>query len=224
MTFQIHSLPGEDFASLFDLSDDELATRNAIRTTVKSAPGYPCRVSMKDADIGETVILTNHQHQPANSPYQSSHAVYVTKGAAQVMLQPGEVPDMIRSRLISLRMFSGADLIVDGDVLDGADLDKRLKEAFADDEVAYCHVHFAKHGCFAGMNIWLGLDLDQGPATKTDLFLSLVASDERKDPCCSNPLSPSPPSSLALAFFGRRETLDHRRLTACRQSLGPASA
>jgi len=150
MTFQIHSLPGEDFASLFDLSDDELATRNAIRTTVKSAPGYPCRVSMKDADIGETVILTNHQHQPANSPYQSSHAVYVTKGAAQVMLQPGEVPDMIRSRLISLRMFSGADLIVDVDVLDGADLDKRLKEAFADDEVAYCHVHFAKHGCFAG--------------------------------------------------------------------------
>lgn len=86
MTFQIHSLPGEDFASLFDLSDDELATRNAIRTTVKSAPGYPCRVIMKDADIGETVILTNHQHQPANSPYQSSHAVYVTKGAAQVML------------------------------------------------------------------------------------------------------------------------------------------
>ena len=75
MTFQIHALPADDFASLFELSEDELASRNAQRMTAKSQPGYPCRVSMKDADIGETVILVNHQHQPASSPYQSSHAV-----------------------------------------------------------------------------------------------------------------------------------------------------
>lgn len=150
MTFQIHALPAEDFADLFDLSDDELATRNAIRTTVKSKPGFPCRVSMKDANIGETVILTNHQHQPANSPYQSSHAVYITKGAAQAELGVGEVPDMIRSRLISLRMFSDEDMILDGDVVDGAELGKRLTQAFGDNEVAYCHVHFAQRGCFAG--------------------------------------------------------------------------
>lgn len=150
MTFQIHALPADAFAPLFDLSDEELAMRNAVRMTVESAPGYPCRVSMKDAEIGETVILTNHQHQPANSPYQSSHAVYVTKDAAPAALEAGEVPDMIRSRLISLRMFSEADMIVDGDVLDGAELGERLTKAFANDEVAYCHVHFAKHGCFAG--------------------------------------------------------------------------
>ncbi len=150
MTFQIQALPADDFAPLFDLSDDELAARNAVRMTVKSTLGYPCRVSMKDADIGETVILTNHQHQPANSPYQSSHAVYVTEGAEQATPEVGEVPEMIRSRLISLRMFSDADMIVDGDVVDGADLEQRLTQAFANEEVAYCHVHFAKHGCFAG--------------------------------------------------------------------------
>ncbi len=150
MTFQIHALPADDFAQLFDLSDEDLAARNARRMTVTSTPGYPCRVSMKDADIGEIVILTNHQHQPANSPYQSSHAVYVTKGAVQASLDVGETPDMIRSRLISLRMFNEADMIVEGDVLEGADLDKRLMEAFANDEVAYAHIHFAKHGCFAG--------------------------------------------------------------------------
>lgn len=150
MTFQIHALPAEDYAPLFDLNDDELSARNAIRTTVKSTPGYPCRVSMRDADIGEAIILTNHQHQPANSPYQSSHAVYVTQGAVQATPAVGEVPDMIRSRLISLRMFSDADMIVDGDVLEGADLGERLTRAFTDEEVAYCHIHFAKRGCFAG--------------------------------------------------------------------------
>ena len=150
MTFRIHALPADEFAPLFDLSDDELAARNATRMTVESMPGYPCRVSMKDAEIGETVILTNHRHQPANSPYQSSHAVYIAKGAAQATPEVGEVPEMIRSRLISVRMFSDADMIVDGDVLDGDDLGERLTQAFENEEVAYCHVHFAKRGCFAG--------------------------------------------------------------------------
>lgn len=150
MTFQIHALPADNFASLFDLSEDELASRNAQRMTVKSQPGYPCRVSMKDADIGETVILVNHQHQPASSPYQSSHAVYVAQGAAEATPETGEVPDMIRSRLISLRMFNDADMIVYGDVLDGEDLAGVMERAFANEEVAYAHIHFAKRGCFAG--------------------------------------------------------------------------
>jgi len=149
MTFQIHALPADDFTPLFSLSDEDLAARNARRMTVTSAPGFPCRVSMKDAAIGETVILTNHRHQPANSPYQSSHAVYVTKGAAEGTPDIGEVPEMIRSRLLSLRLFSAEDMIVDGDVLEGDDLADALNSAFSNDDVAYAHVHFAKHGCFA---------------------------------------------------------------------------
>lgn len=149
MTFQIHALPAEEFAPLFDLSDDALSARNARRMTVKTQPGYPCRVSLRDANIGETVILANHQHQPASSPYQSSHAVYVTQGAVETAPKPGEVPDMIRSRLISLRMFNDADMIVDGDVVDGEDLAQAMNKAFANDDVAYAHIHFAKRGCFA---------------------------------------------------------------------------
>ena len=72
------------------------------------------------------------------------------KARRQATPEAGEVPDMIRSRLLSLRMFSAADMIVDGDVFDGAELGERLTRAFDNKDVAYAHIHFAKHGCFAG--------------------------------------------------------------------------
>ena len=150
MTFQFHALPADDFAPLFDLSDEELAAKNACRMTVTTTPGFPCRVSLKDAAVGETVILTNHRHQPASSPYQSSHAVYVAKGAQMADLKAGEVPEMMRSRLLSLRLFSANDMIVDGEVLEGDELGDALLRAFENEDVAYAHVHFAARGCFAG--------------------------------------------------------------------------
>ena len=73
MSFQIHSLPAEDFSGLFALSDAELTDKNACRQIVKTKPGTPCRVSMADAEVGETVVLLNYEHQPAQSPYRATH-------------------------------------------------------------------------------------------------------------------------------------------------------
>lgn len=89
MSFQIHSLPAEDFAGMFTLSDEELSKINACRQVVQSKPGTPCRVSMADAEIGETVILLNYEHQTANSPYKANHAIFVREGAAQARLAVG---------------------------------------------------------------------------------------------------------------------------------------
>ena len=97
----------------------------------------------------ETVLLINHQHQPADSPYQSSHAIFVAKGAGRAAPEKGEVPEMIRSRLLSVRFFSDEDMIVDGFVLDGDELADALGRGFANNAVAYAHIHFAGHGCFA---------------------------------------------------------------------------
>ncbi|MGB0799278.1 MAG: DUF1203 domain-containing protein, partial [Planktomarina sp.] len=76
MSFQIDALPAIDFAPLFKLSDDELAARNAVRMTVTEYPGTPCRISLEDAQIGEDVILLNHAHLLAASPYAATHAIF----------------------------------------------------------------------------------------------------------------------------------------------------
>ncbi|MEM1363551.1 MAG: DUF1203 domain-containing protein [Pseudomonadota bacterium] len=149
MGFQIHSLPAEGFAHLFELTDDELVRHLARRQMVTTKPGFPCRVSMADAEIGETVILLNYEHQPQNSPYKAMHAIYIREGVAQAELAVGEVPEVLRSRLISLRAFDDAHLMIHADMVQGVDLAEAITTVFDDQNVAYIHLHNAKPGCFA---------------------------------------------------------------------------
>ena len=149
MSFQIHSLPAEGFADLFALSDAELAEKNACRQIVQSKPGTPCRVSMADAEVGETVILLNYEHQPALSPYKATHAIFVREAASQAQLAVGEVPEVLRSRIISIRLFDSNHMMIDADVLQGDGLADAIIAAFESDQVSYAHLHNAKPGCFA---------------------------------------------------------------------------
>jgi len=149
MSFQIHSLAAEDFADLFALSDAELAAKNACRQTVQSHPGTPCRVSMADAELGETVILLNFEHQPEASPFKASHAIFVRETAPQAHIAAGHVPEVLRSRVISLRLFDETHMMIDADIVQGDALAAAIKAAFENDQVAYAHLHYAKLGCFA---------------------------------------------------------------------------
>lgn len=149
MAFQISALPASKFNHLFALSDEELALQKAVRLTVKKNQGTPCRVSLEDAHEGEEVILVNYQHQPANSPYQSSHAVYVRKDAQQAVPAPNEIPDLMRERLMSVRVFNKNGMLVDADVVEGKNLDEALESALQKRGADYVHLHYAQPGCFA---------------------------------------------------------------------------
>ncbi len=149
MDFQIKPLQGDDFVHLFDLTDAELAARLACRQVVSSKPGTPCRVSMEDAEIGETVVLFNYEHQPEDSPYKASHGVFVRENAKQAHLGVNEVPEVIRSRMISLRYFDQHHMMIDADVVSGDQVAEELTNAFENDDLAYVHLHNAKPGCFA---------------------------------------------------------------------------
>ena len=103
MTFQIRALPAGQFAHLTQLSDAELAAQNIHKRVVDANPGYPCRVSLQDADIGETVFLLHHCHHGEATPYRASHAIFVRAGATQAQPELGEVPESLTLRLISIR-------------------------------------------------------------------------------------------------------------------------
>ena len=149
MPFQITALPASTFAHLFGLSDPELARHGAVRSTADRKPGFPCRVSLEDAEPGETVMLINHEHLPAPSPYHASHAVFVRENATQARPAPNEVPALFRSRLLSVRAYDQADMMLDAEVVEGAELDPVLTAMLANPDVAYLHLHNAKPGCYA---------------------------------------------------------------------------
>ena len=148
MSFQIHALPATSFQPLFELDDEALIQHHARRVMVDAQPGYPCRISLTDCDIGERVLLVNFQHQPGDSPFQSAHAVIVRDGAEQATPEPDEIPELLTSRLLSIRSFNAAHDLLDAEVLEGSSLAERLSSLLQDPNADYVHIHNAARGCY----------------------------------------------------------------------------
>jgi hypothetical protein len=148
-SFQLVGLPFEPFSPLFALSDAELLARNVRRVFATTKPGYPCRVSLADAEIGDELLLLPFEHQPASSPYKSSGPIFVRKAAVQAHVEPGVVPDYVRTRLISVRAYDTQHLMSDALVCAGSDAAAAIQKMFSRDDVAYIHLHNANRGCFS---------------------------------------------------------------------------
>lgn len=149
MPFRITGLDPQPFRPLYGLSDEALAARGVRRMTVDNTPGFPDRVELRDLEIGEKVLLLNYMHQPADTPYRSSHAIFVREGATAALDVVDEVPAAIRRRPISLRAFSWDGDMLDADLTDGSEIEHTINRFFENSDVSYLHAHYAKRGCFA---------------------------------------------------------------------------
>ena len=149
MSFRISGLDPAPFRHLFGLSDDALAAQGAKRYVADTKPGFPDRIEVRDAEPGETLLLLNYEHQPADTPYRASHAIFVREGAEQAYRATDSLPEALKVRPISLRAFNEAGEMVDADLVDGRDLEPLIARFFGEPEVAYLHAHYAKRGCYA---------------------------------------------------------------------------
>jgi hypothetical protein len=149
-TFRITGLDPEPFRHLFGKSDEDLAALGARRYVVDATPGYPDRVEMRDLDIGESALLVNYTHlQHAGSPYRSSHAIFVREGATAAYNETDTIPEVLRCRLLSVRAFDRAEMMLAADVIDGGELRDWITSTFDNGIVDFIDVHNAKPGCFA---------------------------------------------------------------------------
>jgi hypothetical protein len=147
--FQFVALPIESFIHLFSMNETELAPLGARRLIVDAHPGYPCRVSLMDAPIGESVILTHFQHHDANSPYQSTGPIFVRETAAAVARPAvNEIPRMFSHRLLSVRAYDEVGMMKDARVVEGTVLEETIRDFFTKEAISYLHIHNAAPGCF----------------------------------------------------------------------------
>ena len=149
MSFTVSSLPIEPFAPLFVLDDAALAQRGMLRVTADAPFAFPCRVTLDDAAPGETLILLNHEHQAADSPFRSRYAIYVREAAQGPASTTDALPPALRRRLLSLRGFDAAGMLLDADVVEGATAAPVIERMLENPAVAYLHAHYAKPGCYA---------------------------------------------------------------------------
>jgi hypothetical protein len=150
MPFQVLALDPERFTGLFGLSDIALRERNVVRMPVTETPGFPCRVGLRDMEVGKTALLLNWRHQDAPSPYRANGPIFVEDGlTGAATLAPGEVPDVLRRRFLSLRAYDAGGMMIDADVVEGRDLEPLISKLFLNADVQDIHVHFARRGCYA---------------------------------------------------------------------------
>ena len=148
-SFRISGLPLANFAPLFALNDNELVQKGARRLIADAKPGFPCRVSLQDAEIGERVILLPFAHQPVDSPYRSSGPIFVRESAKEAVLSPNEIPEVVRNRLLSVRAYDDDGMMLDAAVTPGSQLELRVESFFANARVSYLHLHNAGAGCYS---------------------------------------------------------------------------
>ena len=150
MSFRITGLSAEPFRHLYGLSEQDLAIHGVKRYVADNRPGFPDRIEMRDAAVGEILLLLNHVCQPANTPYRATHAIFVREGAENTYDRLDEVPEVMRTRLLSLRAYDAKGMMLDADVVDGKEIEAVILRFFVSPEVAYIHVHNAKRGCYSG--------------------------------------------------------------------------
>ncbi len=127
----------------------ELRSLGGERYVADAHPGYPCRQCLRDAEIGEALMLVSHDPFIVDSPYRSRSPIFLHE---QTCAPPGDIdglPDQLTRRQLSVRAFDGDALMVDAAVIDGTALDEQLRRFFADAATTEVHVHNATRGCWA---------------------------------------------------------------------------
>lgn len=146
--FQIIALEEKEFNNLFLMNEEELKNIGAVKMIADQKPGFPCRVSLKDAEVGEEVILLNYQYHFVNSPYKASGPIFIRKGATTANLDVNEIPVMLHHRYLSVRGYNIESMLVDARVTEGVNLRMMIDDVFDNKDVAYIHIHNAKPGCY----------------------------------------------------------------------------
>jgi hypothetical protein len=150
MSFRILGLDPGPFRRLYGLTDEALAQHGARRVIADAAPGFPDRIELRDAEPGEALLLLNHMHQPADTPYRASHAIFVREGAERRYDEVGDIPVAMRVRPISLRAFDEKNHeMADADLVHGQALQPVIERMLANRCVSYLQAHYAKRGCYA---------------------------------------------------------------------------
>lgn len=148
MTYRITGLDPAPYKPLFGLSDEELADRGVVRMTV-TEPTFPCRVSLIDRDIGESVLLLNHVSHDVANPYRATHAIFVAEGADAPAEFVDEVPPVFEKRVLSLRGFDSNGMMADAILAQPGEADAGIRKLFENPEIDTIHAHNATRGCFS---------------------------------------------------------------------------
>ena len=148
INFKVSALPNSLFESFLSMNNSALRKHNGVWIDVDAHPGYPCRVSLEDARIGERVLAIPFTHHDVDSPYKSSGPIFVRANAKQAAPEVNKIPIFLRHRTLSVRGFNAEAMMIAAEVVRGTELEDCIVGLLQDAAVEYIHIHNAAPGCF----------------------------------------------------------------------------
>jgi hypothetical protein len=106
-------------------------------------------VELEDAKVGDTVLLLNYEHQPAETPFRASHAIFVNEKAQATARTVDELPGALAVRdAVSLRAFRDDGMMIDAGFAPQGEVEAGIERFLANPAVAYLHAHTVGWGCY----------------------------------------------------------------------------
>jgi hypothetical protein len=127
---------------------DSLRRAGGTTYVADAKPGYPCRQCLRDAEVGEALLLVSYDPFVIDSPYRSASPIFIHQSPC-VPDDLGSLPKQLTTRQLSVRAFDTKAMMTDAAVIHGVDLDHTLDRMFTDESVNVIHIHNAVRGCWA---------------------------------------------------------------------------
>jgi hypothetical protein len=141
--------------AVFDstLADSHRRDLMAIVYTADEFPGYPCRQCLRDAEVGEELILVSFDPFTLASPYRQAGPIFLHRTDCSTNRDDSVVPEQLRRRQLSVRAFDADEMMIDAAVITGDGLADELQRFASNPETAFVDVHNATRGCWAARYI-----------------------------------------------------------------------
>ena len=149
MDYIVSGLSSQPFQALFGLDETALHEHGVSRVRADGKPGYPCRVTLQDAEPGEALLLLPWTHLDMPTPYRASGPIFVRESARDQGVFRNVIPEQQRTRLLSVRAYDAASWMLDAEVAQGDALEALIERFFVNQHVDFLQVHNARQGCYA---------------------------------------------------------------------------
>jgi hypothetical protein len=149
MQFIIQGLDPSLFVSVFEQKQAVFNRAPVEAHVVTECPGSPCRITLDDAKIGQTVLLLSYCHHDAATPYAQSGPIFVTDSVTSAARYVDEMPPALARRTLSLRAYNVDGAMVDAIIIKGHLAPPEIKRMFDRGDVVRIDAHNGARGCFA---------------------------------------------------------------------------
>jgi hypothetical protein len=127
---------------------DHLRALGGITYVADEKPGFPCRQCLRDAEVGDELLLVSYDPFTASSPYRCASPIFIHSTSCTPD-DSAELPTQLTSRKLSIRAFDTEAMMLDAALIDGVDLPKTIEKLLDNPSVDVLHVHNEPRGCWA---------------------------------------------------------------------------